>query len=52
MDRLKLVGYAVAFIALVPFLLIGFAYILVVVAFEKRRLRKKLERPALPAPRS
>ena len=52
MDRLKAVGYAVGFVALAPLILIGFACIFVVEALERRRLRKKLGRPTLPAPRS
>ncbi len=50
MDRLKTVGYAAYFIALVPFLLAGFAYIFVAGIFERRRLRKKFARPAMPSP--
>jgi len=52
MDRLKTVGYAVYFIALAPFLMGGLAYIFVAGALERRRLRKKLARRALSAPRS
>ena len=52
MDRLKTAGYAVSFIALAPLLLLGLAYIFVTGVFERRRLRKKFARPAMPAPRA
>lgn len=52
MNRLKAVGYIVGFIALVPFLFIGFAYVFGAEAIERRQLRKKFERSALPAPRA
>lgn len=52
MNRLKAVGYIVGFIALVPFLFIGFAYVFGAEAIERRQLRKKFERAALPAPRA
>ncbi len=52
MDRLKAVGYALGFIALAPILFVALTYIFVAEALEKRQLRRKFERAALPSPRS